>query len=119
MSVQPFVLIETLTRHRNKGKNITNFTRLHEANMSVFSQKHGVIASFDHPIYKDGKFFGFHKWNMTNDKFWASNITYIVRVEFSNVGFRENRIRRHFKRFWLPGSLWVERSIRDQNIYHR
>ena len=62
---------------------------------------------------------GFDGWNMTNDKFRSSNVTYIVRVELSNKKFKENRIRRHFKRFWLPGAVWVERSVRDQNIYNR
>ena len=64
-------------------------------------------------------FIGFDGWNMTNDKFRSSNVTFIVRVELSNKKFKENRIRRHFKRFWLPGAVWVERSVRDQNIYNR
>ena len=87
--------------------------------MRPFASKPGVVVSFESPIYINGRFNGFDGWNMTNDKFRATNISYIVRVEFAHSGFRENRIRRHFKRFWLPGARWVERTTRDQNIYNR
>jgi len=97
----------------------TEDPRRHEIAMRPFSAKPGVMVNFESPIYINGRFAGFDGWNMTNDKFRATNISYIVRVEFANQGFRENRIRRHFKRFWLPGATWVERSIRDQNIYNR
>lgn len=89
--------------------------------MSLFSKHHGVMVSFEHPIYSktSGRFLGFDGWNMTLDRFRASNISYIVRVEFKNIGFKENRIKRHFKRFWLPGAQWVERTTRDQNIVNK
>ena len=103
-----------------KGHNLTTSNpRDAEPLMRIFSNSNGVMVSFEQPVYTNGKFTPFHGWNMTNDKYRAVNITYIVRVEFDNAGFKENRIRRHFKRFWLPGAIWVERSTRDQNIYNR
>ena len=44
-------------------------------------------------------------------------MTFIVRVEFDRAGLRENRLRRHFKRFFLPGALFVERAVRA-NVIH-
>ena len=94
--------------------------RQNEPEMRTFSQKPGVMVSFERPIYEEEHgFLGFDGWNMTNDMFGMSNVSFIVRAEFSKKGFRENRIRRYFKRFWLPGALWVERIIRDQHIYSR
>ena len=62
---------------------------------------------------------GFNNWDMFNDKFRALNVSYIVRIEFSRRGYKENRVKRHFKRYWLPGALWVERVVRNQNIKSR
>ena len=93
--------------------------RRHEAEMWKFSREPGIMVSFEHPLFSEGKFSAFHGWNLTNDKFRANNVSYIVRIEFSKRNFKENRIKRHFKRFWLPGALWVERNTRDQNIYNR
>ena len=75
--------------------------------------------SFDKPIMINNKFIGFEGWNMVNDKFRSLNVSYIVRIEFRRHGFKENRLKRHFKRYWLPGALWVERSVRKQNILAR
>lgn len=85
--------------------------------MRNFSKQHGIMVSFEHPVYSNGKFVGFNGWKMINDKFRHENITFIVRVEFANTGFKKNRIRRHFRRFWLPGAIFVERNARDQNVY--
>ena len=53
-----------------------------------------------------------------NRRFGTSNVTYVVRVEFERQGYKDNRIRRHFKRFWLPGAMWVERSVRSHMVHH-
>ena len=89
--------------------------------MQEFAHKPGVMVSFESPIYdtQNGKFNQFEGWNMLNDHFNVANVSYVVRVEFAQQGFKENRIKRHFKRFWLPGALWVERTTRDQNIYNK
>ena len=60
--------------------------RRHESTGRLFSSKPGVVVSFDSPIYINGRFTGFDGWNMTNDKFKATNISYIVRVEFAHSG---------------------------------
>ncbi len=58
-------------------------------------------------------------WNNLNRRYGASNVTFIVRVEFDRrTGLRENRLRRHFKRFFLPGALFVDRAVRDNVIYY-
>ena len=63
--------------------------RRHEIAMRPFSAKPGVMVNFESPIYIKGRFTGFDGWNMTNDKFRATNISYIVRVEFANQGSRK------------------------------
>ena len=63
--------------------------RRHEIAMRPFSAKPGVMVNFESPIYIKGRFSGFDGWNMTNDKFRATNISYIVRVEFANQGSRK------------------------------
>ena len=87
--------------------------------MSRFTQIPGVMVSFDHAVVVENKFKGFDGWDLINDRYRAMNISYIVRIEFARKGFRESKVRRHFKRYWLPGALWVERSIRNQNILAR
>ena len=57
--------------------------------MRPFSAKPGVMVNFESPIYIKGRFTGFDGWNMTNDKDRATNISYIVRVEFANQGSRK------------------------------
>ena len=53
-----------------------------------------------------------------NKKYSMGNVSYVVRVEFARDGtYKENRLRRHFKRFWLPGAIWVERDVRHHHIY--
>jgi len=37
---------------------------------------------------------------MLSKQYGMENITWIVRVEFDNTGFRENKIRRRYKLFW-------------------
>ncbi len=59
----------------------------------------------------------FQGWRNLNRRYGASNVTFIVRVEFDRVGLKQNRIRRHFKRFFLPGALFVDRATREQHIY--
>ena len=66
--------------------------RRHEIAMRPFSAKPGVMVNFESPIYINGRFTGFDGWNMTNDKFRAANISYIVRVEFANQGFIKCRL---------------------------
>ncbi len=53
-----------------------------------------------------------------NRRYGSSNVTFIVRVEFERAGFKENRIRRHYKRFFLPGALFVERTARLNHVHH-
>ena len=52
------------------------------------------MVSFEHPIYSNGYYLGFDGWENLNKKYGKSNITAIVRVEFSRVGFRENRVKK-------------------------
>eukprot|EP00094_Tigriopus_californicus_P000990 TCALIF_00958-PA protein Name:"Protein of unknown function" AED:0.30 eAED:0.30 QI:77/1/0/1/1/0.5/2/0/489 len=75
------------------------------------------MMSFENPIYSNGYFLGFDAWDNINKRYGMTNITYIVRIEFQRQGFKENKIKRHFKRFWLPGANWVERNIRSNHIY--
>lgn len=82
-----------------------------------FSKAPGVMMSFENPIYSNGYFLGFDAWDNINKRYGMTNITYIVRIEFKRQGFKENKIKRHFKRFWLPGANWVERNIRSNHIY--
>jgi hypothetical protein len=78
-----------LTIHQFSSNNYLYLSdpRRHEIAMRPFSAKHGVMVNFESPIYINGRFTGFDGWNMTNDKFRAANISYIVRVEFANQGF--------------------------------
>ena len=62
-------------------------------------------------------FLGFDDWKNINKKYGSSNVTYIVRIEFQRLNFRENRVKRHFKRFWLPGAIWVERTTQSSHMY--
>ena len=77
-----------------------------------------MIFSFEHPVYSNGYFLGFDGWDDMNKKYSMGNVSYIVRVEFARDGtYKENRLKRHFKRFWLPGAIWVERNVRFHHIY--
>lgn len=83
-----------------------------------FANQSGVKVTFEHPVYSNGYFLGYDGWDKVNDKYGVSNVTYIVRLEFKRAGLRDNRIKRHFKRYWLPGAVWVELSTRTQLIHH-
>ena len=77
-----------------------------------------LVFSFEHPVYSNGYFLGFDGWDDMNKKYSMGNVSYIVRVEFARDGtYKENRLKRHFKRFWLPGAIWVERNVRFHHIY--
>ena len=98
-----------------------NYQRRHaEANLEFheFSASPGVMFSFEHPVYSNGYFLGFDGWDDMNKKYSMANVSFIVRVEFARDGtYKENRLKRHFKRFWLPGAIWVERNVRFNLIY--
>ncbi|QQP39487.1 Uncharacterized protein FKW44_020381 [Caligus rogercresseyi] len=72
----------------------------------------GLMLSFEAPVYTNGYFIGFDGWESENEAYGASNVTWIVRVEFGRSGFKENKLRRHHRRYWLPGVKWVERNER-------
>ena len=83
-----------------------------------FSQQHGVMVSFEQPVYTNGRFADFEGWKDTNEKYGSSNITYIIRIELArSATLREKRIQKHFRRFWLPGVIWSERNVRHNNMY--
>ena len=84
-----------------------------------FSQQYGVMVSFEPPgVYTNSYFMGFEAWKDINEKYGASNVTYIVRIEFArSATLREKKIRKHFRRFWLPGVIWAERNVRHNNMY--
>ena len=100
-----------------------NYQRRHaEANLEFheFSASPGLMFSFEHPVYSNGYFLGFDGWDDMNKKYSMANVSFIVRVEFARDGtYKENRLKRHFKRFWLPGAIWVERNVRFNLIYRR
>ena len=85
--------------------------------MKEFSKEYGVVVSFEQPVYSNGLFEGFKGWDEINEKYGATNTTFIVRVEFERHNLKENRIKKHFDRFWLPGSIYVERNIRHKQVY--
>lgn len=91
--------------------------RRSKAIFKTFSKKFGVMATFEQPVYSNGYFIGYNGWDELNEKYGYSNVTYVVRIEFDPSTVKENKIRRHFKRFWLPGAFWVELSPRHKLIY--
>ena len=77
------------------------------------------MVSFERPVYMNGLFQEFDQWKHFNEKYGSSNITYIVRIEFTrNAMLKEKKIKKHFRRFWLPGVIWAERNIRHNNMYY-
>ena len=76
------------------------------------------MVSFERPVYSNGLFVGFDQWKDINEKYGSSNVTYIVRIEFSRTAMlKERKIKKHFRRFWLPGVIWAERNVRHNNVY--
>uniref|UniRef100_A0A0K2SZH6 Uncharacterized protein n=1 Tax=Lepeophtheirus salmonis TaxID=72036 RepID=A0A0K2SZH6_LEPSM len=76
------------------------------------SKELGIFISFEAPVYTNGYFIGFDGWDKENEAYGYENITWIVRVEFKRESYRENKMLRHHRRFWLPGVKWVELSER-------
>jgi hypothetical protein len=75
---------------------------------AAFAAKPGVMLSFEHPVYSNGYFLGFEGWENAHKRFGATNVTFVVRVSFRGMGFREQRLRKRYLRFWLPGAFHVE-----------
>ena len=77
------------------------------------------MVSFQHPVYMNGLFQEFTQWKDFNEQYGSSNVTYIVRIELTrNAMLKEKKIKKHFRRFWLPGVIWAERNIRHHNMYY-
>ena len=84
-----------------------------------FSMQYGVMVSFERPVYINGLFQEFDQWKSFNERHGSSNITYIIRIEFTrNAITKEKKLKKHFRRFWLPGVIWAERNVRHNNMYY-
>jgi len=104
--------------------HFSDFARRREESSSyeaggTFADKLGLMVSFEHPVYSNGYFLGFDGWLDVNRRYGVNNVTFLIRVEFEARGgdFREGRLRKRYRRFLLPGALWVELATRQMVIH--
>ena len=66
--------------------------------MTTLSQSPGVVTSFEHPVYSGGYFIGYRGWDKVNRKYGATNVTFLVRVEFDRWTYKHNRLHKTFQK---------------------
>jgi len=109
-----FLLLANLTFGHNWYSD-----KEHVAMMRKFTQKPGVVASFRTPLSSGDHYLGYHGWKDTNRQYQVSNISIIVRLEFDRFRYRHNRIKKTYKRFFIPGTHWIGISERGQHYYNK
>ncbi|XP_023334151.1 uncharacterized protein LOC111705736 [Eurytemora carolleeae] len=90
----------------------------HMQTMREFSESPGLMVSFTQRIVSGEFFLGFHGWDRMNRKYGVSNITYIVRIEFDRWTYRRNRLEKTYHRFWIPGTVWVNKIEIGKHYYN-
>lgn len=87
--------------------------------MSKFVEEPGVMTSFTTMMSSGEHYLGYQGWKDTNRKFQVGNISIIVRVEFDRFRYRHNRIKKTYKRFFIPGAHWIGITERGQHYYDK
>jgi len=91
----------------------------HVAMMTKFVQQPGVMVSFRTPMSSGEHYLGYHAWKDTNRQYQVSNVSIIVRLEFDRFRYRHNRIKKTYKRFFIPGAHWIGITERGQHYYNK
>lgn len=102
--------------HNYTSDDAKDWAAFKDGSLDAFAREPGVMVSFENPIYTNGYFLGFDAWENVNKGYGAANVTYVVRIEFKRDGYRDNRVKRHYKRFWLPGAIHVERVPHSRHV---